>query len=175
MLVLNTQRSRLPGVFITGESRLPGVFTTGKSGLPSIFTIGESRHPSVFITGESFWTPWSHFTDFKEHTTIFKGIIILKIDHRLLNYLEACDLCLEKLPYPRDSNWLPVYSSPGSQLWIRITPRILEEIRNHFLCILGPGEVVCLKNRSRKISWHCPFNTTFTGVNMYTYVYLYKV
>jgi hypothetical protein len=46
MLVSKTPRSRLPGVFITGESRLPGVFTTGKSSLPV-----------VFITRERFWTP----------------------------------------------------------------------------------------------------------------------
>jgi hypothetical protein len=42
------------------------------------------RLTGVFITGESFWTPGSHFTDFKEHTTIFKGCIIPKIVCRLL-------------------------------------------------------------------------------------------
>ncbi len=73
MLVQRTLRSQLPGVFITGESRLPGVFTTG-----------ELRLAGVFITGESFWTPGSHFNDFKEHTTIFKGSITLKIVCRLL-------------------------------------------------------------------------------------------
>jgi hypothetical protein len=73
MLVKSTLRSRLPGVFITGESRLPCVFNTG-----------ESRLPGVFITGELFWTPGSHFTDFKEYTTILKGSIILKINCRLL-------------------------------------------------------------------------------------------
>ncbi len=37
----------------------------------------------------------------------------------------------------------PVYSSPGSQLQIRITPQIFEKIRNRFwACPLGPGEVV---------------------------------
>jgi hypothetical protein len=45
---------------------------------------GELRLAGVSITGESFWTPGSHFTDFKEHTTIFKGSIILKIIRRLL-------------------------------------------------------------------------------------------
>ncbi len=30
------------------------------------------------------WTPGSHFMDFKEHITIFKGSIIQKIDYRLL-------------------------------------------------------------------------------------------
>ncbi len=84
MLVPNTPRSRLPGVFITGESRLPGVFTTGELRLPSVFTTGESRLLGVFITGESFQTPGSCFTDFKDHTAIFKGIIILKINCRLL-------------------------------------------------------------------------------------------
>ncbi len=62
MLVRNISRSQLPGVFTTGESRLNG----------------------VFITGESFWTPGSRFTDFNEHTTIFKVNVILKIDCRLV-------------------------------------------------------------------------------------------
>jgi hypothetical protein len=56
MLVANTPRSQLPGIFSTGESRLP----------------------SVFITAELFWKPGSVFTDFKKH--IFKGHVILKID-----------------------------------------------------------------------------------------------
>jgi hypothetical protein len=73
MLVPNTPRIQLPGVFITGETRLPGVFTTGESGLSG-----------VFITGESFWTLGSRYTEFKEHITIFKDTIILKIDCRLL-------------------------------------------------------------------------------------------
>ncbi len=84
MLVPNTPRSRLPGVFITGESRLHDVFTTGESRLPDVFTTRESRLPSVFITGVSFRTLGSRFTYFKEHITIFKGTIILKIDCRLL-------------------------------------------------------------------------------------------
>jgi hypothetical protein len=76
MLVQSTLRSRLPGVFITGELRLADVFTTG-----------ELRLAGVFTTGESFWTPGSHFTDVKEHITIFKGSVILKIDCRLLYLL----------------------------------------------------------------------------------------
>jgi hypothetical protein len=56
---------------------------------PRVFTTGELRLPGVFITKESFWTP-SRITDFKEHTTIFKGSVILKIDCRLLMF--------EKLP-----------------------------------------------------------------------------
>ncbi len=73
-----------PRVFITGESRLPCVFTTGESRFPGVFTTGKLRLAGIFITGESFWTPGSHFTDFKVHTTIFKGSIILKIVCRLL-------------------------------------------------------------------------------------------
>ncbi len=84
MLVPNTPRSRLPGVFITVESRFPSVFTTGELRLPGVFTTGESILPDVFITGESFRTPGSLFTDFKDQTAIFKGIIILKINCRLL-------------------------------------------------------------------------------------------
>jgi hypothetical protein len=34
----------------------------------------ELRLVSVFITGELIWTLGSHFTDFKEHTTIFNRI-----------------------------------------------------------------------------------------------------
>ena len=57
---------------------------------PHLFTTGELRFPCVFITKELFWTPRSRITDFKEHTTIFKGSVILKIDCRLLMF--------EKLP-----------------------------------------------------------------------------
>jgi hypothetical protein len=84
MLVQSTLRSRLPGVFITGESRLPCVFITGELRLPGVFTTQELRLAGEFIIRESFWTPGSHFTDFKEHTTILKGSIILKIICRLL-------------------------------------------------------------------------------------------
>jgi hypothetical protein len=84
MLVPNTPRSRLPGVFITGESRLPGVFTHGELRLPGVLINGVSRLPGVFITGESFWTPGSRFNDLKDHTAMFNGIIILKINGRLL-------------------------------------------------------------------------------------------
>jgi hypothetical protein len=69
---------------MTGELRLNSVFTTGRAKTPGVFTTGESRLPAVFITGESFWTPESRFTDFKDNTAIFKGIIILKINCRLL-------------------------------------------------------------------------------------------
>jgi hypothetical protein len=107
MLVQSTLRSRLPGVFITGELRLPCVFITGESRLPGVFTTGELRLTGVFTTGELFWTPGSHFTDFKEHITIFKGSVILKIDVGYFNSLGTCDLCLQKLPKRRDSNRLP--------------------------------------------------------------------
>ncbi len=84
MLVHSTLRSRLPGVFITGESRLPFVFITGESRIPGVFTTRELRHAGVFITGELLWTAGRHFTDFKEHTKIFSGYIILNIIRRLL-------------------------------------------------------------------------------------------
>ncbi len=84
MLVQSTLRSRLPGVFITGELRLHGVYITGELRIPDVFTTKESRLASIFITEESFRTPGSHLTDIKEHTPIFKGSIILKIDCRLL-------------------------------------------------------------------------------------------
>ncbi len=64
--------------------RLPCVFITGELIPSRVFTTGELRLPGVFITRESFWTPGSNFTDFKEHTTIFKWSIILKIICRLL-------------------------------------------------------------------------------------------
>jgi hypothetical protein len=114
MLVPNTPRSWLSGVFITGESRLPGVFTTG-----------ESRLLGVFITGESFWTPGSCFTDFKDHTAIFKGIIILKINWGYFNSIGTCNLCLKKLPYFRDSNRLPgVFITRGSITNMNNSPNI---------------------------------------------------
>jgi hypothetical protein len=50
---------------------------------PAVFITGESTVAGVFFAGESFWTFGSHITDFKEHTTIFTGTIILKIDGRL--------------------------------------------------------------------------------------------
>jgi hypothetical protein len=53
---------------------------------PPVFAIGELRLPGVFITKESFWTLRSRITDFKEHTTIFKGSVILKMDCRLLMF-----------------------------------------------------------------------------------------
>jgi hypothetical protein len=81
MLVQSTLRSRLPGVINTEESRLPCVFITGESRLPDVFTTRELRLASVFIIGESFWTPGSHFTDFMEHTAIFKRSIIQKIQY----------------------------------------------------------------------------------------------
>ncbi len=84
-LVQSTLRSRLTGVFITGESRLHGLFITGELCPPDVFTTGEPRLTRVFITGESFWTTGSHFTDFKEHKKIFKGSIILQIDCSLNN------------------------------------------------------------------------------------------
>jgi hypothetical protein len=57
-------------------------FTTGVSGLPRVFTTRELRLPSEFINGETF-ERGKLLTNFKEHTTICKGIIILKIDCRL--------------------------------------------------------------------------------------------
>jgi CTP:phosphocholine cytidylyltransferase-like protein len=45
-----------------------------------VYTENMWGDPGVFITGESFWTPGNHFTDFKDHTAIFKGTITLKID-----------------------------------------------------------------------------------------------
>jgi hypothetical protein len=57
---------------------------------PHVFTTGELIFPGVFITKELFWTLRSRITDFKEHTTIFKGSVILKIECRLLRF--------EKLP-----------------------------------------------------------------------------
>ncbi len=51
--------------------------------LHGVVTRGELRLPSVFIIRESFWTPGSHFTDFKKHTTIFKWTIIPKLGCKL--------------------------------------------------------------------------------------------
>jgi hypothetical protein len=64
MLIPNTPRSRLPGLFITGELRLPGVLIIGELRL---------KAPWCHHSRESFWTPGSRFTDFKEHTTVLDG------------------------------------------------------------------------------------------------------
>jgi hypothetical protein len=89
-----TTESRLPCDWCLEESWLPGLFVTIKFFCKPVLMLvpstprsrlsGDSRLPGVFVTGESFWTPGNRFTDFKEHTTIFKGTIILKIDCRLL-------------------------------------------------------------------------------------------
>jgi hypothetical protein len=51
-----------------------------------------------------------------------------------------------------------MYSSPGSQLRIRITQQRFEKIRNRsWTCLFGPGKVVRRKNRWQQISWHCSF------------------
>jgi hypothetical protein len=97
MLVQSTLRSRLPGVIITGESKLPCVFITEELRLPGVFTTGELRLAGVFTTGVSFWTPGSHFTDFKERITIFKGSVILKIDCRLLKLLGDMQFMFAKM------------------------------------------------------------------------------
>ncbi len=74
--------------------------------------------------------------------TIFKEDVILKFPVGCCNYLGTCDLCLKILAHPRILIDSPVYSTPGSQLRIRITPRIFEKNFNSFWsCLLGPGEV----------------------------------
>jgi hypothetical protein len=134
MLVPNTPRSWLPGVFITRECRLSGVLN-----------MGESRLLSVINTWESFWTPRSRFTDFNEHTTIFKGTIIIKIDCTVL---------------PKDSNQLPAAFITESHIGIRIIPHEysekLEIVSGH---AYWDQEKLFdnKKNQRRKISWHCLF------------------
>ncbi len=81
---------------------------------PHVFTTGELRLPGVFITKELFWTLRSRITDFKEHATIFKGSVILKINCRLLMF--------EKLPNLVILINYPVYSLPANRLQIQITP-----------------------------------------------------
>jgi hypothetical protein len=92
---LNTPRSRLPSIFITGESRLPGVFTTGESN-------SAVCSPQGSQCSSAYSSQLSCFIDFKERTTILNWTIILKIDCSFLyNYLETCELCSKKLPYKR--------------------------------------------------------------------------
>ncbi len=69
----------------------------------------------------------------EEHTTAFKGTIILKIDCRLFDYLGTWDLCLKNC-YTQGIvfNRLPS-ASPGSQLRIRITPRLFGKDLKSFL------------------------------------------
>ncbi len=51
----------------------------GSQDTPTYSAQRSQDDPGAFITRESFWTPGGRFTDFKEHTTIFKGNIIQKI------------------------------------------------------------------------------------------------
>ncbi len=99
---LYTREPLLPGLFVIiifckpvlmfvsyiyTKKLTPGHIHHGESRLSAVFTTGELRLSKIFITREFFWTPGSHFTNFQEHTTIFKGTIILKIDCRLLSLL----------------------------------------------------------------------------------------
>jgi hypothetical protein len=56
--------------------------------LPESFFVNRSDVCSKY-TRELLWTPGSRFTDFKEHTTIFKGTI------GCFNYIGTRDLCLK--------------------------------------------------------------------------------
>ncbi len=75
-----------------------------------------SELPGVFVTGESFWTPGSHFNNFKEHTSIFKENVMLKIycGLPLTNWGHVS--MLRKIVSPKASNRLSSVPSPGSQL-----------------------------------------------------------
>jgi hypothetical protein len=80
-----------------------------------------------------------------------KGMSFYKLTVGYSDYLETCDLCLKKMPHSRIIIDSPVYSSPGSQLRILITPRIFEKIQKCFLtCQLGPWEVVWRKKPETK-------------------------
>ncbi len=153
MLVPNTPRSRLPGVFITGESRLPTVFTRGKLRLPGASTRGESRLLSVFITRSRFGHRGVVLLTFRSIAQSLKGMLFWKLTAGYFNYLGTCDLCFKKLLYPRIISDFPVYLSSGSQWRIRIIPRILRKIQNRsWTFLFRLGEVVWRKNWRRKIS-----------------------
>ncbi len=68
---------------------------------------GRWDSPVYSSPGSRFWT-WNHFTDFKEHITIFKGGIIPKIvcTVHYFTSLGTCDLCLQNLLNLKDSNRL---------------------------------------------------------------------
>jgi hypothetical protein len=101
----------------------------------------------------------SRLTDLKEHTTIFKENVILKMSIGYFNCLRTCDLCLKKIASPKDSNRLPGVLSPGSQLRIGITPRIFE--KNSKSCLEVPignrRSIFKKKKRRQKFTWHCFF------------------
>ncbi len=67
-----------------------------------VLNTSSRRLPGVFIAGESFLTPGSCFTDFKGHTTIFKGTIILKIERRLVELLRNIVSMFEKIVLPEE-------------------------------------------------------------------------
>jgi hypothetical protein len=71
-----------------------------------------------------------------EHTTSFKGMNILTLTVGYFNFLETCDLLLEKLPLE--------YSSPESQFFTDSNKSpIIWKIQNRlWTSLLGPGEFV---------------------------------
>jgi hypothetical protein len=108
--VFTTGELRLPRVFTTGELRLPGVFITRES-FVNIKEHGQSLKVislvySSLVSRGSLVYSWSGnrlgcqgvvFTDFKEHTTVFKGSIILKTDCRLLKVPSDIWFMFEKM------------------------------------------------------------------------------
>ncbi len=130
MLVPNTPRSQLPGVFITGESRLPGVLTTGESRLPGVFTTGES----------TFWTWRVVSLNLRSVQQSLKRMSFLKLTEGYFNYLGSCDLCLKKIASLKDSNQLPGVFITGESITNTNNSNNIQH--RVWMCLLGPGEVV---------------------------------
>jgi hypothetical protein len=119
-----TKESRLPWHYYTGESSLPGLFVTRKfSCYPVLMLVPNTPRRwlhGVFTTGVSFWTQGSRFTDW------------CRLLQRLTDMLLMLNCLTQRILV--DS---PVYSSPGSQLRIRVTSWIFEKIQNRFwTCLL---------------------------------------
>jgi hypothetical protein len=69
-----------------------------------VYSPQESQDSPVYSSLVSRFGTGESFTNLREHTTIFKGSIILKSTVGYFNDLERCYLCLQKLPNLRDSN-----------------------------------------------------------------------
>jgi hypothetical protein len=106
MLVQSTLRSRLPGYSSQGSQDSPVYSPPGSRDSPVYSPPGSWDSPVYSSPGSRFGHRGVILL-ILEHTTIFKGSIILKSSVSYFNSLGTCDLCLQKLPKLKDSNHLP--------------------------------------------------------------------
>jgi hypothetical protein len=132
LMVIQNTRSRLPGVFTTGESRLPG----------------------AFITGDSFVPLRSQFTDFKAHRTVYHSNYRLQVLLKLPRIMWF--MFLKNCLTLGGSNWLSGVFFTGESILKtnkNNSENILKKNQNCFwACLLGPRKVYCWQKPGTKIS-----------------------